>query len=106
MFNRFKLLACFIEIHVYASASKKRRILLASLPAGFYAFPIILNMSSENRILLNSTELSCEFLFSICLLLCLSSLLLLSCLLLSILLLSRILSGSLWLDRSANFCCI
>ena len=49
MFNRFKLLACFIEIHVYASASKKRRILLASLPAGFYAFPIILNMSSANR---------------------------------------------------------
>ena len=39
MFNRFKLLVCFIEIHVYASVSK-RRILLASLSAGFYAFPI------------------------------------------------------------------
>ena len=78
---------------------KKRRILLASLPAGFYAFPIILNMSSANRILLNSTELSCDFLFSICLLFSLCSLLLLSSLLLC-----RILSGSLWLDRSANFC--
>ena len=78
---------------------KKRRILLASLPAGLYAFPIILNMSSENRTLLNSTELSCEFLFSICLLLSLCSLLLLSCFLLG-----RILCGSLWLDRSANFC--
>ena len=66
---------------------------------GFYAFPIILNMSSANRILLNSTELSCDFLFSICLLFCLCSLLLLSCLLLG-----RILSGSLWLDRGANFC--
>ena len=50
---------------------KKRRILLASLPAGFYAFPIILNMSSANRTLLNSTELSCDILFSICLLFCL-----------------------------------
>ena len=78
---------------------KKRRILLASLPAGFYAFSIILNMSSANRTLLNSTEISCDFLFSICLLLSLCSLLLLSCFLLG-----RILSDSLWLDRSANFC--
>ena len=59
----------------------------------FYAFPIILNMSSANRILLNSTELSCDFLFSICLLFSLC-----------ILLLSSLLSSSLWLDRSANFC--
>ena len=59
----------------------------------FYAFPIILNMSSANRILLNSTELSCDFLFSICLLFSLCSLLL-----------SSLLSSSLWLDRSANFC--
>ena len=65
----------------------------------FYAFPIILNMLSANRILLNPTELSCDFLFSICLLFILCSLLLLSSLLLC-----RILSGSLWLDRSANFC--
>ena len=65
----------------------------------FCAFPIILNMSSANRILLNSTELSCDFLFSICLLFSLCSLLLLSSLLLC-----RILSSSLWLDRSANFC--
>ena len=58
MFNRFKLLACSLEIHVYASASKKRRILLASLPAGFYAFPInFLNISSANRTLLNLMEL-------------------------------------------------
>ena len=49
-------------------------------------------------------QISSKFLFSICLLLSLCSLLLLSCLLLSILLLDRILSGSLWLDRSANFC--
>ena len=56
-------------------------------------------MSSANRILLNSTELSCDFLFSICLLFSLCSLLLLSSLLLC-----RILSSSLWLDRSANFC--
>ena len=70
----------------------------------FYAFPIILNMLSANRILLNPTELSCDFLFGICLLLSLCSLLLLSCLLLSILLLDRILSSSLWLDRSTNFC--
>ena len=65
----------------------------------FYAFPIILNMSSANSTLLSSTELSCDFLFSICLLLSLCSLLLLS-----YLLLCRILCGSLWLDRSANFC--
>ena len=65
----------------------------------FYAFPINLNMLSANRILLNPTELSCDFLFSICLLLSLCSLLLLSCLLLG-----RIFSDSLWLDRSANFC--
>jgi hypothetical protein len=70
----------------------------------FYAFPIILNMLSANRILLNPTELSCDFLFSICLLFSLCSRLLLSSLLLSILLLGRILSDSLWLDRSANFC--
>lgn len=56
-------------------------------------------MSSANRILLNSTELSCDFLFSICLLFSLCSLLLLSSLLLGC-----ILSSSLWLDRSANFC--
>ena len=55
-------------------------------------------MSSANRILLNSTELSCDFLFSICLLFSLCSLLL------SSLLLSSLLSSSLWLDRSANFC--
>ena len=47
---------------------------------------------------MTSTELSCDFLFSICLLLCLYSLLL------SCFLLGRILSDSLWLDRSANFC--
>ena len=79
---------------------KKCRIQLASLPAGFYAFPIIFfNMSSAKWTLLNSTEISCDFLFSICLLLSLCSLLLLSCFLLG-----RILSDSLWLDRSANFC--
>ena len=70
------------------------------MPAGFYAFPIIFfNMSSAKWTLLNSTEISCDFLFSICLLLSLCSLLLLSCFLLG-----RILSDSLWLDRSANFC--
>ena len=56
-------------------------------------------MSSANRTLLNSTKLSCDFLFSICLLFSLCSHLLLSSLLLG-----RILSDSLWLDRSANFC--
>ena len=65
----------------------------------FYAFPIILNMLSANSTLLSSTELSYDFLFSICLLFSLCSLLLLSCFLLG-----RILSDSLWLDRSANFC--
>lgn len=56
-------------------------------------------MSSANRILLNFTELFCDFLFSICLLFSICSLLLLSSLLLGC-----ILSSSLWLDRSANFC--
>ena len=31
MFNKIKLLVCSLEIHVYASVSNKRRILLASL---------------------------------------------------------------------------
>ncbi len=44
-------------------------------------------------------QISSKFLFSICLLFSLCSLLLLSSLLLC-----RILCGSLWLDRSANFC--
>ena len=64
----------------------------------FYAFLIILICRLQNEF--NWTLQSpCEFLFSICLLLSLCSLLLLSCLLLC-----RILSDSLWLDRSANFC--
>ena len=64
----------------------------------FYAFLIILICRLQNEF--NWTLQSpCEFLFSICLLLSLCSLLLLSCFLLG-----RILSDSLWLDRSANFC--
>ena len=34
MFNKIKLLVCSLEIHVYASVSNKRRILLASLLSG------------------------------------------------------------------------
>ena len=49
-------------------------------------------------------ELSCEFLFSICLLLCLCRLLLQSCLLLSILLWS-FLNGSWLLCLGVLFCC-
>ena len=79
MFNRFKLLACSLEIHVYA-----------------FLIILICRLQNEFNWTLQSP---CEFLFSICLLLSLCSLLLLSSLLLC-----RILSGSLWLDRSANFC--
>lgn len=76
-------------------------MLLCSIQgAGILRFPYyFFNMSSAKWTLLNSTEISCDFLFSICLLLSLCSLLLLSCFLLG-----RILSDSLWLDRSANFC--
>ena len=43
MFNKFKLLACFLEIHVYAFVSKSAE----SCWQGFCAFPInFLNMSS------------------------------------------------------------
>ena len=57
MFNRFKLLACSINPCV-CFCIKKRRILLAEMPVGFYAFPInFLNMSSVNRTQLISTEL-------------------------------------------------
>ena len=79
MFNRFKLLACSLEIHVYA-----------------FLIILICRLQNEFNWTLQSP---CEFLFSICLLLSLCSLLLLSSLLLC-----RILSGSLWLNRSANFC--
>ena len=82
MFNKIKLLTCSLEIHVYASA----------LSLLF----LICRLQNEFNWTLQSP---CEFLFSICLLLSLCSLLLLSCLLLC-----RILSDSLWLDRSANFC--
>ena len=82
MFNKIKLLTCSLEIHVYASA----------LSLLF----LICRLQNEFNWTLQSP---CEFLFSICLLLSLCSLLLLSSLLLC-----RILSGSLWLDRSANFC--
>ena len=82
MFNKIKLLTCSLEIHVYASA----------LSLLF----LICRLQNEFNWTLQSP---CEFLFSICLLLSLCSLLLLSCLLLG-----RILSDSLWLDRSANFC--
>ena len=34
MFDKIKLLVCSLEIHVYASVSNKRRILLASLLSG------------------------------------------------------------------------
>ena len=53
---------------------------------------------------INSIELSCDFLFSICLLLSLCSLLLQSCLLLSILLCS-FLNGSWLLCLGVLFCC-
>ena len=79
MFNKIKLLACFIEIHVYA-----------------FLIILICRLQNEFNWTLQSP---CEFLFSICLPLSLCSLLLLSCFLLG-----RILSDSLWLDRSANFC--
>ena len=49
------------------SINFKRRILLASLLAGFCALPIILNMSSAKWTQLNLIGLSCEFLFCICL---------------------------------------
>ena len=72
-------------------------------PAGITASRILRfsYMSIAKWTQLNLIELSCEFLFSICLLLCLCRLLLLSCLLLD-----RILSGSLWLDRSTCCQCI
>ena len=79
MFNKIKLLACSLEIHVYA-----------------FLIILICRLQNEFNWTLQSP---CEFLFSIYLLLSLCSLLLLSCLLLG-----RILGGSLWLDRSANFC--
>ena len=79
MFNKIKLLACSLEIHVYA-----------------FLIILICRLQNEFNWTLQSP---CEFLFSICLLLSLCSLLLQSSLLLC-----RILSGSLWLDRSANFC--
>ena len=59
-------------------------------------------MLSANRTLLNSTKLSCDFLFSICLLLSLCSLLL-SCLLLGILLWS-FLNSSWLLSLGVLFC--
>gem|GEM_PF-4150985 len=60
--------------------------------------------SKMNSTQLNLIELSCEFLFSICLLLCLCSLLLQSCLLLSILLWG-FLNGSWLLCLGVLFCC-
>ena len=99
-------LAYSFEIYVcICCCIKKRRILPASLPAGFYAFPInFLNMSSAKWTLLNLIGLFCEFLFSICLLLCLCSLLLQSYLLLSILLRS-LLNCSWLLCLGVLFCC-
>ena len=79
MFNKIKLLACSLEIHVYA-----------------FLIILICRLQDEFNWTLQSP---CEFLLCICLLLSLCSLLLLSCFLLG-----RILSDSLWLDRSANFC--
>ena len=98
MFNRFKLLACSLEIHVYASVSKSAESCWHHCQQDSMLSLLFLICRLQNEF--NWTLQSpCEFLFSICLLLSLCSLLLLSSLLLC-----RILSGSLWLDRSANFC--
>ena len=103
MFNRFKLLACSLEIHMYASVSKSAESCWHHCQQDSMLSLLFLICRLQNEF--NWTLQSpCEFLLCICLLLCLSSLLLLSCLLLSILLLDRILSSSLWLDRSTNFC--
>ena len=84
MFNKIKLLACSLEIHVYA-----------------FLIILICRLQNEFNWTLQSP---CEFLFSICLLFCLCSLLLLSCLLLSILLWS-FLNSSWLLSLGVLFCC-